>query len=600
MEAWSSDDRAVAVFGNGGASTNPHGYSVVVDSSGNIYTTGRFGSGGSGNETVDFDPGPGTANLTPNGHYDAFVSKLDSSGDLVWAKSFGGGETDESLSVAVDSSGNVYTTGRFMATVDFDPGAGTEELTSVGTHDVFVSKLDSSGNYVWAKNFGAAAGMFSFNRGEAVAVDSSDNVYITGSFIGTVDFDPGPGTANFTVVDGNDKTFVLKLDSSGNLVWVKRIGSRTVTSIALDSSGNIYTTGDFSGTADFDPGPGTTNLTQNGGGYDAFVSKLNSSGDLVWAKSFGSSGSKTLYSNSVAVDSSGNVYTTGQLWSTADFDPGPGTTNLTSVAGTDVFVSKLDSSGDLVWAANFGGDGMSAERGTSVTVDSSGNAYFTGEFNGPADFDPGVGTTTLTATPNNGSDCPCNREVFVLKLGSSGDLVWAKSFGNYLGEQVESVAVDSSGNVYTTGMSFGTVDFDPGPGTTNLGDDYSNVFVSKLDSSGNLAPAVAATPGTPGFTLSTTSVSVAESGTTATFSVVLDTQPAGNVVIYAFSSDPGEAQVGAPLTFTSSNWATPQNFTITGRDDSIVDGNQQAIFTVKIDDDLSHDSYDNVADQTVT
>ncbi|MDP6912292.1 MAG: SBBP repeat-containing protein, partial [Acidimicrobiales bacterium] len=167
------------------------------------------------------------------------------------------------------------------------------------------------------------------------------------------------------------------------------------------------------------------------------------------------------------------------------------------------------------------------------------------------------------------------------------DMVWAKSFGNWKGEQVESVAVDSSGNVYTTGMSFGTVDFDPGPGTTNLGDDYSNAFVSKLDSSGNLAPAVAATPGTPGFTLSTTSVSVAESGTTATFSVVLDTQPAGNVVIYAFSSDPGEAQVGAPLTFTSSNWATPQNFTITGRDDSIVEGNQQAIFTVKIDDDLS-------------
>ena len=180
MEAWSSDDRAVAVFGHQDYSHSPYPYSVVVDSSGNIYTTGKFGSAGAGNVTVDFDPGPGTANLTPNGHYDAFVSKLDSSGDLVWAKSFGGGETEESLSVAVDSSGNVYTTGRFMATVDFDPGAGTEELTAVATHDIFVSKLDSSGNYVWAKNFGAFAGMFSFNRGEAVAVDSSDNVYITG------------------------------------------------------------------------------------------------------------------------------------------------------------------------------------------------------------------------------------------------------------------------------------------------------------------------------------------------------------------------------------------------------------------------------------
>ena len=103
VEAWSSNDRAVAVFGHQDYSHSPYPYSVVVDSSGNIYTTGRFGSPSAGNEPVDFDPGPGTANLTPNGHYDAFVSKLDSSGDLVWAKSFGGGETEESLSVAVDS-----------------------------------------------------------------------------------------------------------------------------------------------------------------------------------------------------------------------------------------------------------------------------------------------------------------------------------------------------------------------------------------------------------------------------------------------------------------------------------------------------------------
>ncbi|MDP6162158.1 MAG: hypothetical protein QF837_05700, partial [Acidimicrobiales bacterium] len=126
VEAWSSDDRAVAVFGNGGASDNPHGYSVVVDSSGNIYTTGDFSG------TADFDPGPGTTNLTQNGGgYDAFVSKLNSSGDLVWAKSFGGSKEEESVSVAVDSSGNVYTTGWFRAAGDFDPGPGTTNLTPI-------------------------------------------------------------------------------------------------------------------------------------------------------------------------------------------------------------------------------------------------------------------------------------------------------------------------------------------------------------------------------------------------------------------------------------------------------------------------------------
>ena len=162
--AWSSDDGAVSVFG--GTDEFGFGYSMAVDSSGNMYTTGGFKG------TGDFDPGAGTTNLTSTGSYDVFVSKLDSSGDLVWAKNFGGSggiSTDLALSVAVDSSGNVYTTGYFEGTFDFDPDEDeTAELTSVGARDVFVSKLDSSGNYVWAKSFGGTA----TDEGNSVAVDS--------------------------------------------------------------------------------------------------------------------------------------------------------------------------------------------------------------------------------------------------------------------------------------------------------------------------------------------------------------------------------------------------------------------------------------------
>ena len=203
--------------------------------------------------------------------------------------------------VAVDSSGNVYTTGYFYGTVDFDPGAGTANLTSQGFMDVFVSKLDSSGDYVWAKSLGGT----SRNYGHSVAVDSSGNVYTTGHFDGTVDFDPGAGTTNLTA-SGTD-VFVSKLDSSGNYVWAKNFGSTSIShgySVAVDSSGNVYTTGYFSGTADFDPGAGTANLTSNGN-TDAFVSKLDSSGNYVWAKSFVTHPSGPM-GMSVAVDTSGN------------------------------------------------------------------------------------------------------------------------------------------------------------------------------------------------------------------------------------------------------------------------------------------------------
>jgi hypothetical protein len=393
--AWSSAQATVSVFG--GASTD-RGESIAVDSSGNIYTTGYF------NGTVDFDPGTGTTTLTSAGSDDVFVSKLDSSGNFVWAESFGGTSSDRGESIAVDSSGYVYTTGNFGGTVDFDPGTGTTTLTA-GGYDVFVSKLNSSGALVWAKSFSGA----SLDRGESIAVDSSGNVYTTGYFEGTVDFDPGTGTTNLTSAGVQD-VFVSMLNSSGALVWAESFGGTSLdlgTSIAVDSSGYVYTTGYFEGTVDFDPGTGTTTLT-SAGGYDIFVLKLYPTGNFVWAKSFGGTSSDFGYST---VDSSGNVYTTGYFAGTVDFDPGTETSTLTSAGSVDVFVSKLNSSGNFVWAKSFGG--TSLDLGTSIAVDSSGNVYTTGYFEGTVDFDPGAGSTTLTSAGNV--------DVFVLKLTSSGE-----------------------------------------------------------------------------------------------------------------------------------------------------------------------------------
>ena len=172
---------------------------------------------------------------------------MDSAGNFVWARQLGG----TGNGIAVDASGNVLTTGSFGGTADFDPGAGTNNLTSAGSFDIFISKLDSAGNLSLAFAVGAAAG--GTDKGQAIATDAAGNVYTTGYFQGTIDFDPGPGVSLMTSAGGTD-IFVVKLDSAGNFVWARQFGGTSDdqgNGIAVDASGNVLTTGYFKGTADF-------------------------------------------------------------------------------------------------------------------------------------------------------------------------------------------------------------------------------------------------------------------------------------------------------------------------------------------------------------
>ena len=422
---------------------NDNGKSIAIDVAGNVYTIGYF------NDTTDFDPGAGVYYLKGGG---CFISKLDASGNFVFAKRIA---NSNGYAIAIDTNNNVYITGSFGGTVDFDPGAGVYNLTSIGGSDIFITKLDAIGNFVWAKSIGGLIN----DEGLSIVVDAVGNVFTTGYFDGTVDFDPGVGIYNLTSVGGPNDIFVCKLNVSGVFVWAKSMGgsfSDYGYSITVDVAGNVYTTGHFPRTADFDPGPGVYTLTAIG--EDIFVSKLDASGNFVWAKRMGGGASGMKYSFSIAIDLNYNVYTTGFFNGIVDFDPNAGVYNLTAI-GQDIFISKLDTSGNFVWAKSFGG--TNNDGGCSIAVTPTGNVYSTGYFVGTVDFDLGAGVYNLTSTLGS-------LDIFITKLDSSGAFAWAKSIGGGNSDAGYSIAIDNAGSVFTTGFFQNTADFDPGVGVNNL------------------------------------------------------------------------------------------------------------------------------------
>jgi hypothetical protein len=365
--------------------------SMTIDLNGNVYTTGYFQG------TTDFDPGPGVYNLISPSSYNIFISKLDSSGNFIWAKNIGGASTEYTNSIVTDAFGSVYTTGIFQGIVDFDPGAGIANVTSNGNYDAFVLKLDSSGGFAWAGNIGGTL----FDYGKSLVLDTIGNVYITGTYQSVGDFDPGAGVFNLTSA-GLQDIFYCKLDNSGNFLWAKSIGGPTtdnVRTIVLDDN-TIYSTGYFNGTSDFDPGPSAYPLTSSVD--DIFVLKLDGSGNFIWAKNMG--GTSYNGGNALCVDHSKNVFVTGYYSGTVDFDPGAATYPLIA-PGDDIYIVKLDSSGNFIGAASIGDTNTS--YGNAILTDPYNNIYITGTYHGTADFDIGAATYNQTSG---------NDDIYVLKL----------------------------------------------------------------------------------------------------------------------------------------------------------------------------------------
>lgn len=428
------------------------------------------------------------------------MQQVNAQNRLDWVKQIGSTDNESGRAIAVDDAGNVYTTGTFKGTIDFDPGPGVVNLTAAGAGDIFVVKMDASGNLIWAKSWGGVAPA-GIDQGWDIAVDKG-NVYITGQLYGNgrVDFDPSPAPADTFFLQGTNlviDAFISKLDTSGKFVWAKLWGGNYTEipiGIAIGPEGSVYTTGWIvsNGAAyksDFNPSrnPADTFFlymqaqTVSGGNYDIFILKLDASGNFVWAKSIGSTDADQ--SAAIAVDPTGNAYITGSFKGKADFNTSPApadTFYLTSFGLRDAFVAKLDVSGNLVWARQLGGE--EDDKGADIAVDILGNVLTIGGYKLNADFDPSPIISHILSS--------ISTSTFISKLDAAGNFVWAKSIIS--GYDDGSIAVDLSGNVYTTGRFKGTIDMDPGPGALNFttptaGFSSSDVdiFISKLNFNGN-------------------------------------------------------------------------------------------------------------------
>ncbi len=457
-------------MGGEAASGADAGYRILLDGSGNIFNVGYFSN------TADFDPGAGSATLT-GGSWWGYLSKYDPSGSFLWAGTLGGAYITDA---AIDNSGNLYVTGNFSGTKDFDPGAGTVNITAAA-QSPFFAKYDNNGNYLWADAI-QITGSGSYCYGNSITVDASNNVYVTGSFSGTGDFDPGSGVANLTTA-GTD-IFFARYDANGNYAWANKMGGtfyNTGRAISVGaSSGNVYLMGIFYGTVDFDPSVGGVASMTSTSSYDIFLAKYTGAGIYMWAKQITISGACTNYSygTDLITDASENIFVTGNFCGNADFDPSAGGTVTLSSANGVIFFARYDNNGNYGWVQQVGAQ---ATYGVSnaIGLGPTGDVYITGWFGNYAnlclptchftgDFDPGPGTVLLNSSGLG--------DIFIAEYDASGNYLCAESFGSadaggagsIVNEMGSGLTVDALGNVYVTGGFQKTVDFDPGAGYANL------------------------------------------------------------------------------------------------------------------------------------
>ncbi|GHC50270.1 hypothetical protein GCM10008083_12240 [Ulvibacter litoralis] len=444
-------------------------YHSAMDSNGNVYSVGLYsGAITVGSETITW----------AGGNADGYLTKYDNDANPIWVKGFGGGFDDVAIDVAIDGNDNIYLTGYFQGSgvnsFDADPGPGVYQLSQPApflSRDCFIIKLDSNGDFVWAKQVSNPAAVANEDA-TSIIVDDAGNVYVGGSFR-YADFDPSP-TGDVTLLStgggASPDGFLLKLDTDGNYVWVKTFASTgivEVESLDFDDNGNILMAGRFRDTVDLDPNAGVAEFTFNGGD-DIFMAKLDADGNYIWGQGFGSPGLDIISS---IINLPSGVYVNGMFSETADLDPSTGENIVTAVGPWDAFSSRFDTDGNYETSYVLGGEGTDFENVYDVKEGPNGNLFLTGAFNGTTDFDNS--TAEALSTTNGMSDN------FLLELTMAGAYLNHWTIGGNMQELNAQLYFNDQNQVLTLGaFRSSNLDFNPFDGIDvhDTNGHYDNYF----------------------------------------------------------------------------------------------------------------------------
>lgn len=437
------------------------GEDIAVSDDDYNYTTGVFSG------TVDFHPYSTTVgSVSSNGAQDVYICKRDANGQFEWVRSFGGTSNDDVVAIDVDSESNVYVTGRFYGTVDFDPSSTSSfTMTQTGSiyADVYVCKLDENGNFVWAKQLNGN----NFLLSNDLFVDDRSDVHIVGAFKGQVDVNPNPspfGVWNLTTVNTSTKDgFSVTLDENGiykKSYHLKGTASSDVSinAIYVDHGFNQLMTGDFTGTCDFDRSAAVQNQTSTSSTNDIFIMRVDPFNGYEWAEQYECTG----YASAKGIELGTNnyIYTTGIFKGSIDLGTNNTDLHVKSTTRTSSYISKLTYNGLSSFGKTISGTGGAFAMGNvyteGISVTDAGQVFVAGYFDKTIDFNPGASTHTVTA---NGT-----RDAFILGLDVNLNY-WTNNFieSHYTNGYARNNAIDLSegGDIYTTGRFTRMVDCNP-------------------------------------------------------------------------------------------------------------------------------------------